>query len=134
MPLERSTLEAALKAAGERAGQPLELNSAGSVGLAVGPERTEVVIDWVEKGGCAAVHAALSLPEGVDLHQAARVLMQAHLAGAATRGCTFWLVPDGSVRVGALLLGPTCGEEEVLEAVGRVVEVAGQAPLVEGKS
>jgi len=105
---------------GRSAGTDATLGPGGSVGITLGKPPVEIVVEWVEKSACVAVHAAFPVPEKMGGNGLADALMRVHLAGAATHGCAFWMLPDGGVRVGITLVGPTLGEAELLEAVKRV--------------
>ena len=122
MPLSRDTITIALAQAGIALGHDLKLGPKDAVGLVI--DGAEIVVEWIEPSRCAAVHTRLELPNVLVGPDLALLLMQAHLAGASTHGCTFWLAPDNSVRVGALLLGPSCGPDELIEALQRVMTIS----------
>lgn len=125
----RHALDEALVALSAQLGQPIALNEAGAVGLSLGEPAVEVIIEWIEPGECVAVHAAVALPAPIsDNDGGATTLLKAHAAGAGTRGCAFFLLPDGTVRLGATLLGPSLSVEGLIEAIRRVAATAQVSP------
>lgn len=123
-PLRRS-LEAAVAELGGRLRLPLQLGGADAVALRFGDPPEDIVIEWVERGQCVAVHAAFVVPPEVDRKELAAALLRGHVAGLATLGCTFWALPDDSLRVGLTLVGPTLAGPELAESLARVSKAAG---------
>lgn len=126
-PRLRQDLDRALSGLGRHLGLPLRLDRRDAVGLRIGGVAEDITVEWVPSGQCVAVHTAAprvlaQLPaEGIALQ-----LMQWHLVGALSSGCTYWMTPDAQVRIGALLLGPGLEEESLLDAIGRVSYLARQ--------
>ena len=124
----RMALERALRDVGMRIGQELRLGSAGGIGVRLGEPPVDVAIEWIEPAACVAVHAPFPIPKDLPWAAVAPTLLKLHLAGAGSRGCAFWLLPDDSVRVGLTLVGPHLDDEALLEAISRVVTVAAYLP------
>jgi prephenate dehydrogenase len=115
------TPQDALRALLHHHGADPSLAAASAVAIPV--DDHDVVIEYVQAGHFA-VHAAMAgVTNPVDDAQAA-FLMMAHLAGAGTRGCSFWLTPDRHVRVGLCVLGPDFVPAALADAVERVASVA----------
>lgn len=124
MPDLRKALEQAITDVGRRIGQDLRLSSEGAIGVRIGDPSVELVIEWIDPAACVAVHAAFAVPPGLGSDAVATALMKSHLGGVGTRGCSFWMLPDESFRVGLTLVGPQLGDEDLLEAMSRVATVA----------
>ncbi len=122
----RTALDGSLLELGARIGHALELDDDGAVALQCCEPPSDVVIEWIDAASCVAIHAPFPVPPSVDRAALAGVLLKCHLAGAATAGCSFWMLPDESVRVGFVLAGTALGVDQLVEAIGRVSHVAGR--------
>lgn len=121
----RVSLESALVDVSARIGQDARLGGNDGVAFRIGSPPVDVAVEWIGPGRCIAVHAPFLLPRQV-LGEATLPLelLKAHLAGAGTGGCSFWMTPEGLVRVGVTLIGPRTDVDQVLEAIGRVEHMA----------
>lgn len=131
-----STKEALILALAEIARHtqtPLALDKKDRCTFQIGKFPAPVTIDWIESARCVAVHAAaLPMLSPEDSLAAAAQLLGVHALGAITLGCQFWRMPDGQIRVGAMLYGPSFTTDELLEVIGRVAQYSAKvqsAPL-----
>lgn len=122
----RQEVDAAMASLGRAVGVPLSLGQAGSATVRIGGFPTPITFEWVEPARCLAVHAPWTGSQGGGL--AAEQLMTLHTGGAWSLGTSFWRLPDGRLRIGALLYGPTLTEDHLLEAAGRVAKMAARIP------
>lgn len=121
----RVSLENALVDLSTRIGQDAQLGGNGGVAFRIGNPPVDVAVEWVGPGRCVAVHAPFLLPRRVlDEATLPLELLKAHLAGVGTGGCSFWMTPEGFVRVGITLIGPRTDVDQLLDAIGRVEHMA----------
>lgn len=122
----REEVDAALSQLSRSVGVPLSLGQSGAVTVQIGGFPTSITFEWVEPARCLAVHAPWMGSQGGTLP--AEQLMTLHTGGAWSLGTSFWRLPDGRFRIGALLYGPTLTEDHLLEAAGRVAKMAARIP------
>lgn len=120
----REEVDAALSRLSRSVGVPMALGQSGATTVQIGGFPTSITFEWVEPARCLAVHAPWTGSGGL----AAEQLMTLHTGGAWSLGTSFWRLPDGRIRIGALLYGPTLSEDHLLEAAGRVAKMAARIP------
>lgn len=122
----RQEVDAALARLGRAVGLPLTLGREGATTVRIGGFQAPITFEWVEPARCLAVHAPWPGSQGGGLP--AEQLMALHTGGVGSFGTSFWRLPDGQLRIGALLYGPTLSEDHLLEAAGRVAKMAARVP------
>ena len=119
----KDTLESTLSQLSRHIGTPLALDKTGRCTFSIGGFSAPITVEWVDEARLVAVHTA-TLEDHPDAPSSAisHKLLKIHAFGGLTLGCQYWRIPDDTLRVGTLLFGPALGEDELLEAIGRVVK------------
>lgn len=119
----KDALESTLSQLSRHIGKKLALDKTGRCNFIVGGFTAPVTIEWVEESRLVAIHTAtLEDHPSAKLTSMSHKLLKLHAFGGLTLGCQYWRLPDDTLRVGTVLFGPTLGEDELLEAIGRVVK------------
>ncbi len=119
----KGALESTLSQLSRHVGKPLALDKTGRCTFVIGGFSAPITVEWVEEARLVAVHTAtLEDQSGAPPASMSHKLIKIHAFGGLTLGCQYWRLPDETLRVGTLLFGPTLGEDELLEAIGRVVK------------